>query len=116
MSVEPRLTAEFWVHAYLARLRGAAIPAFVTARGDATAGAVIVKVNSLDGRARAFHRTFDLSGDPAGGGRVWAVLAEGADAEVEAALARQRGYDPDLWLIEVEDRAGRSLLDEPGLA
>ena len=39
----PRLTAEFWVKAYLARLRLAEIPAFVTARGDATAGAVVVK-------------------------------------------------------------------------
>ncbi len=35
---------------------------------------------------------------------------------MDAALTRQRGYDPDLWLIEVEDRAGRTLLDEDGLA
>jgi hypothetical protein len=110
--MEPRLTAEFWVHAYLTRLRLADIPAFVTARGDATAGAVIVKVNTLDGRARAWQRSWDL----ATGARNWAALAEGAEPEVDAALARQRGYDPDLWLIEVEDRAGRSLLDEPGLA
>ena len=110
--MEPRLTAEFWVAAYLARLRLADIPAFVTARGDGTAGAVIVKVNRLDGTARAWSRSFDL----ASGARVWAVLAEGAEAEVDAGLARQRGYDPDLWVIEVEDRQGRSLLDEPGLA
>lgn len=109
--MEPRLTAEFWVQAYLARLRLAAIPAFVTARGDRTAGAVIVKVNSLDGRARALQRSFGPTGE-----RVWAVLAEGPDAEVDATLARQRRYDPDLWLVELEDRAGRSLLDEPGLA
>lgn len=109
--MEPRLTAGFWVGAYLARLRLADIPAFVIARGDATAGAVIVKVSTLDGRARAFHRTFDLQG----GGRVWAILAEGPEPEVDAALARQRKYDPDLWMIEVEDRAGRSLLGEPGL-
>ncbi|MEM9794608.1 MAG: DUF1491 family protein, partial [Pseudomonadota bacterium] len=44
-----RLTAEFWVQAYLARLRLADIPAFVTARGDNTAGAVLVKLNPLDG-------------------------------------------------------------------
>ncbi len=109
--MEPRLTAAFWVQAYLTRLRLAGIPAFVTARGDATAGAVIVKVNRLDGTALAFQRSFDPSGE-----RVWMSLAEGAEAAVDAALARQRGYDPDLWLIEVEDRAGRSLLDEPGLA
>ena len=107
----PRLTAEFWVQAYLARLRLADIPAFVTARGDATAGAVIVKLNTLDGQARAFARSYDATG-----ARVWTELSAGAEAEVDAALARQRRYDPDLWVIEVEDRQGRSLLDEPGLA
>ena len=49
------------------------------------------------------------------GGRVWVTLAEGAEAEVDATVARQRARDPDLWVIEVEDRAGRHLLDEPGL-
>ena len=107
----PRLTAEFWVRAYLARLRLADIPAFVTARGDATAGAVVVKLNTLDGQARAFARGTDATG-----ARVWTEIAEGADAEVEAALARQRRFDPDLWVIELEDRQGRTLLDEPGLA
>jgi hypothetical protein len=110
--MEPRLTAEFWVAAYLTRLRLAEIPAFVTARGDGTAGAVAVKVNRLDGTARAWTRSFD----PSSGARVWAVLADGPETDVDAALLRQRGYDPDLWLLEVEDRAGRSLLDEDGLA
>ncbi len=109
---EPRLATGFWVRAYLARLRLADIPAFLTAHGDDTAGAVIVKLATLDGRARAFHRMVDL----AAGGRAWVVLAEGAEPEVDAAVARQRGYDPDLWVIEVEDRAGRTLLGQDGLA
>lgn len=107
----PRLTAEFWVQAYLARLRLADIPAFVTRRGDATAGAVIVKLNRLDGSAAAFARSYD-----AGGARVWTPLADGAEREVDAALDRQRRFDPDIWFIEIEDRAGRTLLGEPGLA
>ena len=107
----PRLTAEFWVRAYLARLRLADIPAFVVARGDATAGAVAVKLNTLDGRAAAFARAWDGEGR-----RVWTPLVEGAEAEVDAALGRQRRFDPDLWVVEVEDRQGRTLLDEPGLA
>ena len=107
----PRLTAEFWVQAYLARLRFAEIPAFVTARGDASAGAVLVKLNTLDGRAAAFQRSYDRDG-----ARVWAPLSEGPEAEVDAALARQRSFDPDLWIIEVEDRSGRHLLDQPGLS
>lgn len=107
-----RLTAEFWVQAYLARLRLQEIPAFVVAHGDDTAGAVLVKLNTLDGQARAFQRSFDLMS----GARVWATLAEGEERAVDEAVARQRSFDPDLWVIEVEDRAGRHLLDEPGLA
>ncbi len=106
-----RLTAEFWVAAYLARLRVADIPAFVVARGDGTAGAVLVKQSPLDGSATLYQRSFD----PLTGDRLWMVLAEGAEADVDATIARQRGFDPDLWVIEVEDRAGRNLLDEPGL-
>ena len=110
--MQPRLTADFWVRAYLARLRLADIPAFVTAKGDPTAGAVLVKCATLDGRARALQRSFDLMS----GARAWVVLAEGAEADVDASIARQRRFDPDLWVIEIEDRQGRTLLDQPGLA
>jgi len=106
------LTADLWVSAYLTRLRLANIPAFVAAKGDVTAGAVLVKLNTLDGKAKAFQRSFDLMT----GERAWIVLAEGDDSAVEAALARQRSFDPDLWVIEVEDRNGRHLLDEAGLS
>jgi hypothetical protein len=106
-----RLTSEFWVQAYLTRLRLNEIPAFVTAKGDANAGSIMVKLNTLDGRARAFQRSYDAEGN-----RIWVTLAEGTDAEVEASLARQRGFDRDIWIVEVEDRNGRHLLDEPGLS
>jgi hypothetical protein len=106
-----RLTSEFWVQAYLTRLRLADIPAFVTAKGDATAGNVMVKLNTLDDQAQAFQRSYDLDGN-----RIWMVLVEGPDAEVEATLAKQRSFDPDIWIIEVEDRQGRHLLDEPGFS
>ncbi|MEQ9694574.1 DUF1491 family protein [Shimia sp. SDUM112013] len=106
-----RLTAKFWVQAYMARLEFAGIPAYVVAHGDDTAGAVLVKLATLDGQAQAFQRSFDLmTGD-----RKWMVLAEGEEPTVDAALRRQRDFDPDLWVVEVEDRQGRHLLDEPGL-
>ncbi len=107
----PRVTSEFWVQAYLTRLRVMNIPAFLTSRGDATAGAVLVKINTLDGNAQAFQRSYDADGN-----RIWIPLSEGTDAEVEEALARQRKYDPDIWIIEVEDKQGRSLLDQDGLS
>jgi len=96
-----RLTSKFWVDAYLTRLRLNNIPAFVVAKGDHTAGNVMVNLNTLAGRAEAFQRSYDASGT-----RIWVTLSSGADAEVEASLARQRSFDPDIWIIEVEDKQG----------
>lgn len=107
-----RLTSELWVAAYRKRLDLAGIPAFVTRRGDATAGAVLIKLNRLDGEAVAYQRSVDLMT----GARAWIVLTEGPEPEVDAAIARQAEFDPDLWVIEVENREGRHLLDEDGLA
>ena len=107
-----RLTTRFWVDAYLTRLRLFDIPAFVVAHGDDHGGAVLVKLSTLDGQAALFQRSFDLISDT----RVWAELSRGSDADVDGAIARQRSFDPDLWVIEVEDRQGRHLLDQEGLA
>ncbi|MGI9393612.1 MAG: DUF1491 family protein [Boseongicola sp.] len=106
-----RLTSEVWVAAYLTRCRIADIPAFVVARGDHTAGAVLVKLNTLDGQACAYQRSFDLMS----GERRWVVLSDGAEADVDQSIGKQRSFDPDIWVIEIEDKAGRHLLDEPGL-
>ena len=108
----PRLTAKIWVEAYLRRLDLATIPAFVTRKGDPTAGAVLIKVATLDGTAVCYQRSWDLET----GARTWVVLADGAETEVDAALSRQTGFDPDIWVIEVESRDGTHLLDEDGLA
>ena len=110
MAPEPRVTAQFWVDAYLSRLRLADIPVFLRSRGDATAGAVLVKLNTLDGNALLYQRVMTASGE-----RERVELESGDDAAVEDALSRQLGYDPDLWVLEVEDARGRTLLDEPGL-
>ena len=107
-----RLASGVWVSAYLTRLRLADIPAFVVARGDETAGAVLVKLNTLDGNAKAFQRSFDMMT----GERTWMVLAEGTEQDVDVSVAKQRSFDCDLWVIEVEDRQGRTLLDEDGLS
>jgi hypothetical protein len=110
--VSARLASGIWVSAYLTRLRLADIPAYVTAKGDTEAGAVVVKVALLDGTARAYERRSDLLT----GARAWMVLADGPEADVDALLVRARSRDPDLWVIELEDRQGRTLLDQDGLS
>jgi hypothetical protein len=87
------------------------IPAFVVAHGDDTGGAVLVKLSTLDGKAVLYQRSFDWMT----GMRNWAELAGGSDVDVDASIDRQRGFDPDVWVIEVEDRQGRHFLDQDGL-
>ena len=106
-----KLTSRFWVDAYLTRLRVFDIPAFVVAHGDDTGGAVLVKLSTLDGKAALFQRSFDLMT----GERSWSELTSGSNLDVDASIDRQKGFDPDVWVIEVEDRSGRHLLDQEGL-
>ncbi|WJS84841.1 DUF1491 family protein [Paracoccus sp. TOH] len=109
---EARLAAGIWVAAYLRRLGLADIPAYVTRHGDDTAGSVLVKCATLDGRASLWTREWDFETDR----RIWLRLNEAEEREIDAEIARNAARDPDLWVIEIESRDGRTLLDQDGLA
>ena len=107
----PRLTSGLWVSAYLTRLRIEAIPAYVVRKGDATAGAVMVKLATMNGQAELWGRQFDFASDKT----VWEMIGSGQERDIDADLTRATGRDPDLWILEVEDPKGRTLLDQDGL-
>lgn len=110
--MEPRLKTDLWAAALVRRALAGGAFAAVAAKGDADAGAVLVKVATLDRRARLYTSRTDMAG-----GRVWLDLSAGAlgddEPAVEAEIARQRGRDRDLWVVEIEDRHGRHFLAEP---
>ena len=107
---EPRLKTSIWVSALIRRAEIGGASAFVARKGEADAGAVIVKISLLDGTARVWSSSYGRDG-----GRRW-VKATGEavvpDADAEAYVARARGRDEDLWVIEIEDRKGRDFLTE----
>lgn len=108
---DARLTAEFWVKAHIRRCAVANVPAVVVRRGDATAGQVILKLNGFDAGCSVL-----VAGSSMDGGRVWrrATGAEPvSEADADAYIERQAGFDPDLWVLEIEDRDGRHFLEEP---
>jgi len=94
---EARLATGIWVAALRQRLEAAAVPFYILARGDGTAGAV-APVAAQGAQAALWLREYDLEADA----RRWRIVAQGPAAEVAAAARRQRDFDPDLWLIEVE--------------
>lgn len=94
----PRLTAGLRVAALLRRADLAGRAAYVVSRGDDTAGALLVSVQRPDGTAESWGHEYDLAADrPA-----WVQQARGEPRAVDAAVARQRAADPDLWVIELE--------------
>lgn len=97
--------------AYRARLDQAGLFAHIAHRGDETAGAILVKVATMDGNAALFGRAPSLDGPGA-----WEAVREACDErEVDAVIQRRVSSDRDLWVVEVEDPRGRHLLDEDGL-
>ena len=76
---------------------------------------MFIKVSKLDGTAEVYgpapQSAFDEA-RPADRAFVRSLKTEGAaEADAEAYLARQIKFDPDIWIVEVEDRAGRNFLD-----
>lgn len=107
-----RISTELEAAAILRRCSAAGAAGFVMRRGDGERGALYVKVATLDGRATLFGPA-PASFDDTAGGRVFAPHLDAAgvaEREVDAYMARQIEYDPDLWLIEIEDREGRSFI------
>jgi hypothetical protein len=111
-----RLKSALWVAAYIRRCNAEGAFAAVRRRGAEEAGAIFVKLNRLDGTAELFgpapQSVFDTA-RPADR-RFCRCLPEPSSAEstVEERIARELRFDPDVWVIEVEDRAGRHFLDQ----
>ena len=110
-----RLKTALWVAAYLRRCHVEGVFAVVRRRGAEEAGAVFVRISRLDGTSDLFGPAPQSAFDAAeGAARAFApslATQSAPDADVEAYLARQIKFDPDIWIVEVEDRAGRNFLD-----
>jgi hypothetical protein len=109
-----RVPSELWVKVLLRRCSSAGVPAVVVRRGDEDAGAVFIKVRLLDGRAKV------MGPAPAGlaGSNALKPMAPHLDADgvpetdADVYLARQREFDPDIWLVEIDDREGRTFVED----
>jgi hypothetical protein len=110
-----RLKSAIWVAAYIRRCNVEGVFAAVRHRGAEEAGAIFIKLNRLDGTADLYgpapQSAFEEA-RPADRLFVACVTPQPApEAKVEERLARELRFDPDVWIVEAEDRAGRHFLD-----
>ena len=110
--MQARLPALLWIEALVRRAQIGAASAFIVRRGDAERGDVLVKVSTLNQEARLYRPSIDLEGR-----RIFldlAVQGIGPDELViDSYVARACDRDPDLWVVEIEDRQGRHFITEP---
>jgi hypothetical protein len=106
-----RLATRIWVDALVRRAEVAGAAAFIVQKGDESRGDTLIKVSTLDGKARALTPRTGMDGE-----RMFIDLqTQGIgpeEAEVDAYIVRTRQRDRDLWVIEIEDREGRHFLTE----
>ncbi len=104
----PRLKSVVYVQALIRRCEAQGAHAYLSRRGAEEAGAVFIKLNRLDGSATV------LSPASRGEERVWTrpLGAWTDEARVTDYLRRQLRFDPDIWILEIEDREGRAFVDE----
>src|ERR1700690_1099771 len=105
-----RLKAGIFVRALIRRAEVAGAQAHFARKGSEEAGAIFIKVARLDGTCTVLNQARDAQGEQA-----WArPLGEWAEeTKASAYFERQIKFDPDLWIVEIEDRKGRTFVDEP---
>ena len=109
--MKPQLRADIWIKAQVRVCDISLLPVFIRRRGDPDAGAVILKLDRLNGFSEIFVQA--RAGD---GSLAWIRgLSDSAvaDAEAELYIQRQIRFDPDVWVLEIEDPESCYQLDGP---
>jgi hypothetical protein len=108
-----RVKSALWVAAYVRRCHREGAFAVVVRRGAEEAGAITVTVDRLDGTSDLYlpaPQSFFDAAQPED--RLFLrVLERAGGDDISARLASERKFDPDIWIVTVEDRDGRSFLE-----
>jgi hypothetical protein len=109
-----RLKSAIWVAAYVRRCNVEGVFAAVRRRGAEEAGAIFIKVNRLDGTADLYGpapQSAFAEANPQDRVFTRTQREPAPDDKIEDRIRREASFDPDVWVIEIEDRAGRHFLD-----
>ncbi len=112
-----RLKSSIWVAAYVRRCNIEGAFAVVRKRGADEAGAIFIVVNRLDGTAVLYGPAPQtVFADDTPTDRAFSIVVgrdgPAPEADIDARLQKEIRFDPDLWIVECEDRAGRHFLDQ----
>lgn len=102
----PRIPISIWIDAHLRRLNEIGEGYYIVNKGNFAAGTVLVKINCLNGFCHVLTQIRDENGEL---GWMNATQDETiAEADADAYIHRAVSRDPDIWVIEIEDRKGQN--------
>jgi hypothetical protein len=99
-----RLPTDLIVNAQIRTAGAQGVPIVIVQKGDKASGVILLKINRLDGFA---HLLTQVRLDDE---LVWSPLTKTdpmPEADADAMMRKQASFDPDMWLIEIEDRQAR---------
>ena len=108
-----RVTSSLWVSALIRRAEAAGAFAMVLHKGAAEAGAIFVVVNDLGDSVALYGPApqTDYSMDGPSERQFERVLDAATADDLKQKIERERSFDPDIWVVEIEDRQGRSFIE-----
>ena len=106
---EVALKAGIWVQAQIRVCDKNALPAVVVRRGNPDAGTILLKLNRFDAGYEVLTQVRTAEGN-----RAW-MRSIGdnpvQESEADAYIERQLKFDPDIWVLEIEDSDCRNEID-----
>ncbi len=109
-----RLRSDIFAAALIRRAETQGAVAMLRRRGAAEAGALFIKLDRLDGRAAVYGPAPQTEEMPEGVDRLFSKVHKDDwvdPAEAEARLKREMMFDPDMWIVEIEDKDGRVFVE-----
>lgn len=108
-----RVTSSLWVSALVRRANGADSPAVIVRRGAEEAGAIFILIDRLDGTLDLYvpapQTEFDE--EKPTDRKFQLVAPRATDADVKARMDKEMRFDPDVWIVAIENRDGRTFFD-----
>ena len=105
---QPRLPTHLIVSAQLRRLQAQGIACYIVHKGADESGTILLRSVMSNTTSKIYVQTRDIDGK-----QTWMDIFDtpADNAKVEATIAKQRKNDPDLWVIEIEDKNGKNLFE-----
>lgn len=105
--MSPRIRSYIRASALIRQAGAGGAFAAISRKGDRDSGIVLVKVATLDGQAALYSPENSFEGESG-----YRLTASGPEREIDEKISKRAQFDPDIWVVEIEDKHGRHFLSE----